>query len=60
MIVFHFISVRFWKKSDFGPVYLRQTPVRNLKHFYLSIVVLSQFSSLFFSFSERNSVAGYE
>ena len=45
MIVFHFISVRFWKKSDFGPVYLRQTPVRNLKHFYLSIVVLSQFSS---------------
>ena len=33
MIVFHFISVRFWKKSDFGPVYLRQTPVRNLKHF---------------------------
>lgn len=33
MIVFHFISVRFWKKSDFGPVYLRQTPVRNLKQF---------------------------
>ena len=40
-VCFHFISVRFWKKSDFGPVYLRQTPVRNLKYllcFHRSIV----------------------
>ena len=51
MIVFHFISVRFWKKSDFGPVYLRQTPVRNLKHFlsfHRSIV--SIFFVVFFIF----------
>lgn len=51
MIVFHLISVRFWKKSDFGPVYLRQTPVRNLKHFlsfHRSIV--SIFFVVFFIF----------
>ncbi|XP_022780081.1 RNA cytidine acetyltransferase-like [Stylophora pistillata] len=25
-LCFFYISARFWKKSDFGPVYLRQTP----------------------------------